>query len=304
MTDPLRLAARHGQWVLIAGLVLGLALPSFAGLLRPHLPMMVVGLLFVSLLRMPPSALLGSLPQLPRVSLTALVLQLALPLLVIAAARATGTATTAVALSLTLVAAAPSIVGSPNIVMIMGGRPDHALRLMVAGTVLLPLTVLPVFALSPLLDDAGQVATAALRLLGTIVLTGAAAMATRRLLFPRPSPMTEDRLQGASALALSLFVIALMPAVAVLAQTSTSQLVFWIAVAFAVNFGAQIVTRRLTRSQPRDTSLSLSLIAGNRNIALFLVSLPPETTAQILPFVGCYQLPMYLTPLLMRRLYC
>ncbi len=303
MSDPLRAAARHGQWVLIAGLVFGLALPSFAGLLRPHLPLMVVGLLFVSLLRMSPVALLSSLTELPRVAPTALILQLGLPIVVIAIARVTGTATTPVAMALMLVASAPSIVGSPNIAMIMGTAPDHALRLMVAGTVLLPLTVLPIFALSPVLEGAGQVAAAALRLLVTIALTGAAAMATRRLLFPRPSPATEERLQGASAIALAVFVVALMPAVASLAQASLAQLAFWIAVAFAANFGAQIVTWRLTQGQPRDRALPLSLIAGNRNIALFLVSLPPESTAQILPFVGCYQLPMYLTPLLMRRVY-
>ena len=43
--------------------------------------------------------------------------------------------------------------------------------------------------------------------------------------------------------------------------------------------------------------------AGNRNIALFLVALPPEVTDPILIFIGCYQIPMYLTPMVMARLY-
>ena len=38
-----------------------------------------------------------------------------------------------------------------------------------------------------------------------------------------------------------------------------------------------------------------------RNIALLLLSLPAATIEPFLLFIGCYQVPMYLTPLLMRR---
>lgn len=47
----------------------------------------------------------------------------------------------------------------------------------------------------------------------------------------------------------------------------------------------------------------LAIGAGNRNIALFLVALAPETLAPLLVFIGCWQLPMYLTPILLPRLY-
>lgn len=47
----------------------------------------------------------------------------------------------------------------------------------------------------------------------------------------------------------------------------------------------------------------LALAAGNRNIALFLVALPAEVMAPIMVFVGCWQVPMYLTPVLLRWLY-
>ena len=47
----------------------------------------------------------------------------------------------------------------------------------------------------------------------------------------------------------------------------------------------------------------LAIGAGNRNIALFLVALPPEVLAPLMIFIGCWQLPMYLTPLLLPRLY-
>ncbi|MEO1398544.1 MAG: hypothetical protein AAFU56_06720, partial [Pseudomonadota bacterium] len=48
---------------------------------------------------------------------------------------------------------------------------------------------------------------------------------------------------------------------------------------------------------------ALSIVAGNRNMALFLAALPAATTDPILLFIGCYQIPMYLTPILLGRLY-
>jgi hypothetical protein len=46
-----------------------------------------------------------------------------------------------------------------------------------------------------------------------------------------------------------------------------------------------------------------AIIAGNRNVALFLAALPAAQTEPLLLFIGCYQIPMYLTPLLFGRLY-
>ena len=54
---------------------------------------------------------------------------------------------------------------------------------------------------------------------------------------------------------------------------------------------------------PSVKTVPISIVAGNRNIALFLVALPAEITNPLLIFIGCYQVPMYLTPILMRRLY-
>ncbi len=76
---------------------------------------------------------------------------------------------------------------------------------------------------------------------------------------------------------------------------------FWITlgVVFALNFGAQAAALFLTRHRvPRDAP-ALAIIAGNRNLALFLGALPPETAAALLLFIGLYQVPMYLTPLIM-----
>ena len=75
----------------------------------------------------------------------------------------------------------------------------------------------------------------------------------------------------------------------------------WLALAFALNFGMQILAHTVLA----DTiaRVPVAIIAGNRNVALFLVALPSDITDPLLIFIGCYQLPMYLTPILLRRFY-
>ena len=304
LRDPRVLAASHGQWVLVAGLVAGLALPGLAHVLRPWLPALVALLVFLSLLRLKPGALAMALRTLPQTAAIAAVLQLALPLGVWAGAQALGLGAHPASLALVLMCAAPSIMGSPNISMMLGAPPDYALRLMVVGTALLPLTVLPVFAIMPAVQGTAAVSQAAVRLVALIGLSTLAAMAVQRAALRHGHPKTHQRLEGVSALALAVFVIGLMPQVSALALQDPATLVFWLMVAFGANMGGQILAWYLLRGRlPHAQAVPLALITGNRNIALFLVSLPAETTAPIMGFIGCYQLPMYLTPLLMARLY-
>lgn len=302
--NPLHLAARHGPHVLITGLAAGLLLPSLAEPMRNLLPPLVVLLLFVTVLRMNPETILGSLSDLQKVAFTVIRFQFVMPLIVLAIGFAGGWTGTPVLLSLLIMAAAPSISGSPNMCLMMGHPPEHAMRLMVVGTALLPLTALPVFLLMPELGDIKSVLLAGLQLLLTIVLATGAAIITRRTVLRTPSPATLLNLEGLAALTLAVFVIGLMPSVSATALNNPAIAAFWIALACLVNFGAQAVAFHLSRNRlPADKSTAISIIAGNRNIAIFFVALPPDVTAPIMAFIGAYQIPMYLTPMIMRRLY-
>ena len=78
----------------------------------------------------------------------------------------------------------------------------------------------------------------------------------------------------------------------------------WTVLAFALSYLLQAGTLLLTRRGPLHAVAGpLAIGAGNRNIALFLVALPPEALAPLMIFIGCWQLPMYLTPVLLPRLY-
>jgi hypothetical protein len=59
----------------------------------------------------------------------------------------------------------------------------------------------------------------------------------------------------------------------------------------------------LGQNMAEEEVVPFSIVAGNRNVALFFVALPVTQSPEFLIFLGCYQIPMYLTVILMRPLF-
>ncbi|WP_347310513.1 hypothetical protein [Defluviimonas sp. SAOS-178_SWC] len=293
-------AGGHGRLLLVLGLVAGVLLPDLALAMKPWLQELVALLLFVAALRVGPGRAVGSLRGvLPTLGLT-LVYQLALPLCAAAIATVAGIADTPGAIAIVLMLAAAPISGSPNLAILSGADPAPAFRLLILGTALLPLTVIPVFQAMPTLGEGGDVFRAAGRLLGVIAFAAGAAFLLRRTLLREAGETGIRAIDGASAITMAVVVIGLMSAVGPAIRSMPATLFAWLALATAANFGAQIGAAVLLGKAAAGPVLpALAIVAGNRNIALFLVALPAATTDQILMFIGCYQIPMYLTPLML-----
>lgn len=298
MGGALRWLALQGRYVLIAGIVAGLLSEALAQVLRPYIPQMVAGLVFLSAFRIGPARLKASFADWPRSLATVLALQLALPLGALVVFGTLGMLDNLFVLALLIICMGPSISGGPNMVAMIGCDPTAAMRTMVLGTALVPLTVLPVLSFLPVFGDIGAVLIAALKLSGVIAASGVAAFALRRVI-PEPDPQIID---GASALLQVVIVIGLMSAVRPAIVGEFAVFATWMAFVFVVNFGFQALAFRVAVREDPDSRVGLALIAGNRNIALFLVALPETVTAPLLIFIGCYQIPMYLTPLVLGRL--
>ncbi|MDN2581173.1 hypothetical protein [Aquibium sp. ELW1220] len=295
--------ARHGRSVLVAGLVAGILLPGVALAMRDWIAELVAGLLFIAALRVGPRQAFGVLSDIRASIGVALIYQVALPVAFIAAFGLIGWHGP-LATGLVLMAAAAPISGSPNLTVMTGNDPAPALRLMVLGTAILPLTVVPVFWLAPLLGEAGAVVGSAGRLLVIIGGAAGAAFLIRGFLVPNPSPAAVAALDGVSAIAMAIVVVGLMSAVGPAIRERPADLALALGAAFAGNFGLQIAAATiLRRTAPERFVAPLGIIAGNRNIALFLTALPAAVTEPLLLFIGCYQVPMYLTPILLGRLY-
>lgn len=299
----LGLAARHGRWLLIAGLVTGILLPGLA----ERMTVVIVPLLFVMLtvaaLREGPCAALPGPSQLPRALAATLTLQGILPLAAGGALWAVGLLEHPLATGAVLALAAAPITGTPGLAVMSGADAGAALRQLALGTALLPLTAAPVFALLPVFPDPAAVATGALRLLALVVIAALVAAALRRLLPRLTAPAARPALDGVMAIAMSVVVIGLMAAVGPAALGAPGSLLLAFGVAVALHLTLTWGGWRAARTAlPRAEALSLAIAAGNRNLALFLAAVPPETAAPLMLFVGAYQIPMYLTPLVLRRL--
>lgn len=296
MIQLLGFVGRHGRRSLIAGLIAGLALPGVALALRDWLPYLIAALLFVSAYRIGPRATFGTGIEARQSLIRVLVYQLAAPLLAIGGLAAFGLVDTLPGIALVLVLAAPSVTGAPNFAIMMGRDPTRAMRLLLIGTAVFPLTVIPVLLALPAIPTLAEVMSSAARLLAVIALAVGAAFLLRR-----DSALSDERraaFDGTAAILLAVVVVGLMSAIGPALTERPGTLVLWLGFSLALNFGLQLLG---FHTHPHRNT-GAAIVAGNRNIALFLVALPGELTDDLLLFIGCYQIPMYLTPVIMSRL--
>lgn len=271
--------------------------------MEPLIFPLIALMLFLATLRVDVVVAFPGARTLPRFLIATLILQVVLPLCAIAGLWVLGAMDSIIGIGAVLVLAAAPLTGSPGLTIMAGGDPAPALRQLVLGTALLPLTVLPVFWVLPVFGAPEVVAMAALRLLAVIAVAGGAGMLLRRAVPWLRAAEGQGAVDGTITLVMSVVVVGLMSAVGPAILAPSTELWLTLAAVFTLNFGAQIGALLLLRNGPEATAApALAIVAGNRNLALFLGALPPETGAALLLFIGCYQLPMYLTPLIMAPL--
>jgi hypothetical protein len=207
---------------------------------------------------------------------------------------------------LILIATASTITGTPPIAQMLGLSGGMALRLLVIGTLLLPVTsILPLRFAFEGTDGPGLLGPA-LRLGLIIVISTGGAWLVRQLWLRAMSERLDQAIGGTTALLLAVFVLALMDAIQPALASDPLQVLLLLAFTCAVSFGLQIAAAllylRSTGADMREAG-AIGVAAGNRNIALFLAALPASQMDPLMVLVGCYQIPMFLTPIVMRPFY-
>lgn len=289
--------AAQGRLALILGLAVGLAFPALAHAFRPLIWPMVIALLFLAILRLGPDALRLPRASLGRITALTLALQIGCPLLVFAGFAVAGLHTAPWAQALVLILAAAPITGAAPITLMAGGAPDLALRQTVLGTLVLPLTAMPLLALMPAFAGIADVARAALMLLVAIGCAAALALALRRAGWVTPTPRSLTRIDALTAALLGLVVIGLMAAAADAVRSDPWRFAWIMAMVCATVFALQALALRLWPEIAEKPAVAV--VAGNRNAALFVGILPAGLSSDMLLVIGCYQVPMYLTPLVL-----
>ncbi|MGY6633749.1 MAG: hypothetical protein ACXIU8_08375 [Alkalilacustris sp.] len=294
--------ARHGRVVLLVGLAVGIAVPPLARAMAPAIVPLIVALLFLSTLRIGPAAARLRGAEIPGYLALVVALQAVPPLLAMGLLGIMGYLDNIAGIGVVLVLAASPIVGSPGLAVLARADPVPALRALVLGTALLPLTALPVLWLLPVFDDPAAALWGVGRLMAIVVVAGGGALILRARVPALGTARAITAIDGLTALGLALVVIALTSALGPALVAGDPALWAMLALVFTLNFGLQIGVWAALR--PRGAvAPAIAIVAGNRNLALFLGALPPDLVAEMLLFVGAYQVPMFLTPLVMARLY-
>ncbi|MFK7891570.1 MAG: hypothetical protein AB8B63_12220 [Granulosicoccus sp.] len=278
----------------------GAALPWAAQPMRRAIPLCIGVLLFLSILRVLTVQRQADSVHVLLIGLLGriLVAQLLLPVCLFFVAGWIGL-NWQWTLALVLIAAASPISGSPNLVQLLSGDDALTLRWLILATALLPLTCLPVMYLLIPQQDPLLLVQPSLKLLVLIGLSALLAWTVHTLCKAYQRVPDTQALDGAASITLAAMVIGLMSAIHEPDNTLES-LLLTLAVAIAINAGLQVlgvVAARLLCHSPSKV-VATGVIAGNRNIALFLAALPASVIEPLLLFIACYQVPMYLTPLL------
>lgn len=291
----------RARWMLVLGLLAAMLIPGPGALLAGTLPIWV-GLLYgLAMMRIDLGTVarraLGPRRMLRNLGLLALLMG-GTPVLGWALATAVGAAPAHIE-ALVYTMSAPPLGSATAFCLILGLDAALALELTVLGSFLAPLTMPLVSRL--LLGEA--LAVDALEMLSRLALligiASLAAVLVRRLLGADRITARAQAFDGLSALILVMFLFPLFDGMLSLMGTIPAFAVATLALAILANLGVQVASFLVLRPfSGREAGGALSLIWGNRNAALTLAFLPEAPL--ILLYIGLYQFPMYVTPLVMR----
>ena len=287
---------------LAVAISLGLLSPPLAALARPLLLPAIFGLLLMPLLQMEPGAIPGALTR-PWLALAiAGWTVLAIPLLTFLACTQMGV-TELLLVPLLVTACAGSIFSAPAFCRLLGLDDALALVAMLASTLLMPVALLVCGA--TLLDqqfdlDMGEYLW---RLSVFIACPFLLAMTVRKLAGAERMRRVRSPLGLATIGVLVVFAVAIMDGVTAHALAYPREVASYLAAAFGFNLAAQTFTALVFLPAGSRIAATAGLLAGYRNLGLVVGITVGMLDERFLIFVGVWQIPMYVLPLLMQPLY-
>ena len=293
---------RHAAGFMAGGIFVGLALPGLAAWLRPALPTLVFLLAGATMIRIDWPEILAHVGRPGRLALILLWGLVVSP--VITAALVTRLPLPAgLAQAVVIWSASPALISAPAIAFLLGLDGSLALVVMVVGSFLMPLTLPPL--VLGLLGVHLELGIAALMIRLVLFIGGAVLLAAvaRRLLGTARIRRRRDELGGFNVVLLILFAVAIMDGVGAIAMHRPHELLLYVACALAVSLAQQVLGTLAFLWHGRSEALTVGLVSGNRNMASVWASLGAFATPELTLFFIAVQVPIYLTPALLRPFY-
>ncbi len=303
MLTILNLLGQNAKLILPLGILFALCLPETGNDLSVIVPPLIMIIYAVTFIRMDLMAMLRetlSPSHLIEQLVISAVLLILMPIILIGACQIVGVNALLMP-SAVWYAVAPPIASTAWICSLMGLSLPVAMRIIIMTSLLAPFT--GPFIGSLILGDATGLSSFDMFVnLAIMIFVGVViALIGQLLLGPARIARNTDSFNGLAALAMLLFLIPIF-------NGMTGQIVLnpWLALsllalATMLNFSTQFVLMLLAKFAPSATLAQLAsvmaVVGGNRNVGLYYGALPPDPVFSM--FTALYQLPLYLTPLLM-----
>ncbi len=290
--------ARRAIIVLALGVFAGLALPALASSLRPIMSLSIGILLILSVMRMDLPHVRDLLAR-PLTLGFAILLVLVISPIVVWLASGMASQPSGLVLAVILMAAAPPITASPAMASLLDLDSDLCLLVMVGALFLAPFSVSVV---AHVLSFTMTITVWELffRLLGFVVLCSALGFFLRRVVGMHRIREAKSTLDLVAVIWLLIFAIAIMDGVMARALQEPARVLAVVLLSFVANVGLFGLGAIATRALGWRKSFAVGLGAANCNMGLLLAVLPRDIDDDIFLYFAIAQIPMYLTPALLK----
>jgi predicted Na+-dependent transporter len=294
---------RQGTRALAVSIFIGLAVPSLAAYVKPHLAETVFVLLLFSYLRTDPSAF-SRVVKAPRLAILAAVwIMVAVPLLFGAAYAVTGLRDSQPALYTIMILqmAIPPITSSAAFAALMGLDVALSLFALIICNALSPVTTV---AFSYLFLGTSLISPLELggKLLFFFAASGAIAWGIRRLAGQRRIEQQKEALDGLNVLGVFIFAIAAMDGVPRHVMADPLFALGLLALIVILTLALIGVSALVFIRAGLDQGLVIGLLASFRNLGVVMAALGPSLPELAWFYFALVQFPIYLFPALLKPL--
>ncbi|GGK19550.1 sodium:proton symporter [Salinarimonas ramus] len=296
--DPLALIGRYGTQGFALSIFIGLALPQFAAAARPLLGATIFAFLAITFARVDLAALRALVRRPAPIGLAGLWLLAAPPAIVVAIFAVVGREALGpgLALGLALYAAAPPIMSSPAVAMMLNLPPTLLVAVVLVTTMLAPLVAPPLVeavagAAVPL--DAGALVTRLALLIGGAL---ALAIVLRLTLGMERIRRNKARFDGLGVVFYAIFAIAAMDGVLAAMVERPALVATILAIVFGLSAAGFASAMLILRPLPPAERFVMGYATGQRNIGLLVAALGAATPETTFLFFALAQFPIYLMP--------
>ena len=306
LSQGLGFLGRHAPQAMALGVFVGLALPSVADMLRPWLTPAVWVLLYLAMMRIAWRDLVERMRR-PVFSAALIFWMLIVTPTIVAGALAFFDIRPGLVAAMVLAASSAPLFSTPSLGVMFGLDGALLLIVLVATTLLVPLT-LPLMASLLIGFDLGAEPSALMMRLGGLVLSAAVCAAISRRLFGEARvAAAAQTVDGISVGLLIVFAVGIMSGVTARIIADPLDIAYVAMLSFIVYTGLMVlgfaVFAFAVPGVGRRGSLSAGFISGTRNLAIILAVLPVNVDLDVPLFFAVGQFPIYIMPMVLRPVF-